>query len=129
MMRSFRELVWSVALLASFLFCSSIASAQQSSATLRGQVADSLGGLVVGATVVVADASGVEKTQTTDDQGRYTFTSLAPGLYTMRVTAPGFATYENTEVDIRAGRTEPLNITLAVAIEEQTVTVMEEAPV
>src|SRR5437868_10065058 len=119
-MRSFRGLVWSIVILASFLICSSNAFAQQSSATLRGQVADSLGGLVVGATVTAADANGVEKTATTDDQGRYTFTSLAPGLYTVRATAPGFAVYENAAVDIRAGRTEPLNITLAVAIEEQT---------
>jgi len=129
-MRSFRELVWSILLLATaFLISPSISSAQQSSATLRGQVADSLGGLVVAATVTVADANGVEKSATTDDQGRYTFTSLAPGLYTVRASAPGFATYENAAVDIRAGRTEPLNITLAVAIEEQTVTVTEEAPI
>ena len=47
----------------------------------------------------------------------------------MRATAPGVAGYENAGVDIRAGRTEPLNITLAVAIEEQTVTVTEEAPI
>src|SRR5690242_16239758 len=120
-MRSFRDLVWRFVVVVSFLFCASLAFAQQSSATLCVQVSDSFGGLIVGATVTVADANGGEKTATTDDQGHYAFTSLAPGLYTVRAIAPGFAVFENTGVDIRAGRTEPLNITLAVAIEEQVV--------
>jgi len=128
-MRSFRELFCRVVVLASFLSFSTIAFAQQSSATLRGQVADELGGLVVGATVTVSDASGVEKSTTTDDQGRYSFSSLAPGFYTVRATAPGFSTFENANVDIRAGRTDPFNITLPLTIEQQTVTVMEEAPI
>ena len=130
-MRSYRGLVGQSFLLifSLILFYSTNSFAQQSSATLRGQVADELGGLIVGATVTAADASGVEKTATTDEQGNYAFSALAPGLYTVHVNAPGFTAYENTSVEITAGRTEPLNITLAVAIEEQVVTVTEEAPV
>src|ERR1043166_1164909 len=103
-MRSFRELFCRVVILASFLSFSTTIFAQQSSATLRGQVADELGGLVIGATVTVSDSSGVQKSTTTDDQGRYSFSSLAPGIYTVRATATGFSTFENTNVDIRAGR-------------------------
>jgi hypothetical protein len=130
-MRTYRGLVWQVFLAAFIfvLFCSKVGFGQQSSATLRGQVADELGGLIVGATVTVADASGVEKVATTDDEGRYSFSSLAPGRYTVRVVAPGFALYENAEVEVAAGRTDPLNVTLPVAIEEQVVTVQEEAEI
>ncbi len=130
-MRSYRGLVWQIFLAAFIfvLFCSKVSFGQQSSATLRGQVADELGGLIVGATVTAADASGVEKTATTDDEGRYSFSSLAPGRYTVRVVAPGFALYENAEVEVAAGGTDPLNITLPVAIEEQVVTVTEEAEI
>ena len=42
---------------------------QQASGTLRGTVSDQLGGLVVGATVTATDASGVELTATSDDEG------------------------------------------------------------
>ncbi|MDQ3918439.1 MAG: carboxypeptidase regulatory-like domain-containing protein, partial [Acidobacteriota bacterium] len=105
------------------------ASAQQSLATLRGQVADELGGVIVGATVTATDAAGVSKTATTDDQGRYVFTALAPGRYTVRVTQAGFAPYENAAVEVQSGRTEPLNIVLSVAIEQEQVTVTAEAPV
>ncbi|HEX8140419.1 MAG TPA: carboxypeptidase regulatory-like domain-containing protein [Pyrinomonadaceae bacterium] len=113
-------------LLVSAIFCSSAAfGQQQSSGTLRGQVADEFGGLIVGATVTVTDASGVERTTTTDDEGRYAFTGLAPGRYTLRATSEGFAAFENT-AEVTAGRTEPLNLTLSVAIEQVEVTVAPE---
>ncbi|HWS53989.1 MAG TPA: carboxypeptidase regulatory-like domain-containing protein, partial [Pyrinomonadaceae bacterium] len=103
--------------------------AQQSQGTLRGQVTDELGGLVVGANVTATDASGVERTATTDDEGRYAFSSLAPGRYTVRVVAPSFALYENAGVEVTAGRTDPLDIVLSVAIELEEVTVTAETPV
>jgi hypothetical protein len=104
-------------------------SAQQSSGTLRGKVVDELGGIIIGATVTATDGAGVAKTATTDEQGNYVFSSLPPGRYTIRVAQAGFAPYENAAVDVQAGRTEPLNITLNVTIEQEQVTVMAEAPV
>src|SRR5687767_15772000 len=86
-------------LLGVFVTCAaSPAGAQQSQGTLRGRVTDELGGLVVGATVTAADASGVEKTATTDEEGNYAFTALPPGAYTVRVAASGFGLYENLGV-------------------------------
>ena len=111
------------------LACTLSVSAQQSSGTLRGQVADEFGGLIVGANVSVADQNGVEKTTTTDAEGNYAFPSLPPGRYTLTATAPGFATYENLEVEVTAGRTVPLNITLSVAIEQTEVTIEAESPI
>ena len=112
-----------------FLFCSLSVLAQQSSGTLRGRVADEFGGLIIGATVTVTDASGVEKTATTDNEGNYAFPSLAPGRYQLHAVAPGFATFENTALEVAAGRNEPLNITLSVAVEAAEVTVTAEPPV
>src|SRR6266850_3167725 len=111
------------------LVCVSVAIAQQSSGTLRGKVADEFGGLIVGATVTVADQNGVEKTAITDAEGNYSFPSLPPGRYTLHASAPGFAAFENSEVEVTAGRTVPLNITLSVAIEQAEVTITAEAPI
>jgi hypothetical protein len=111
------------------LVCVSMAVAQQSSGTLRGKVTDEFGGLIVGATVTVADQNGVEKTTTTDADGNYSFPSLPPGRYTLHASAPGFAAFENPEVELAAGRTVPLNITLNVAIEQSEVTITAEAPI
>ena len=65
---------------------------------------------------------------TTNDQGMYVFNGLVPGNYTVRVTTSGFAPYENTEVQVAAGRGgQPLNITLKVTIEEQKVTIESDS--
>src|SRR5687768_3447461 len=117
-----------ISLLAVLLFAAG-ATAQQSSGTLRGKVADEFGGLIVGATVTVADASGVQKTATTDAEGNFAFSSLPPGRYTLTVVAPGFAVYENSEVELAAGANVQSDITLTVAIEQTEVTVEAESPI
>src|SRR3954466_6787819 len=88
--------------------------AQQSLGTLRGNVKDELGGVIIGATVTASDAAGVEKTATTDEQGNYAFAGLAPGRYTVRINQGGFAPYENAAVEVQAGRSDPLDIILTV---------------
>lgn len=102
--------------------------AQQATGTLRGQLIDELGGVIVRATVTLVGESGDQRTVTTNGEGRYVFGGLTPGRYTVRATAPGFATYENTAVEISPGRSQTLNISLSVTIEKQEVTVNAEPP-
>jgi hypothetical protein len=104
------------------------ALAQQSQATLRGQVVDALGAVVIGVTVTATDAAGTERTAATNEQGQYVFPSLPPGRYAVRVNTPGFTPYENTQVEVTAGGTEPLDIVLTVAsaTEEVIVNIGEE---
>ena len=96
---------------------------QQRAGSLRGQVLDELGGAIVGASVTAIDGKGVEKTVVTNDGGSYTINGLAPGKYTVRVINAGFAMTETPDVEITAGKVQPLDITLKVAIEEQRVTI------
>jgi uncharacterized membrane protein YgcG len=129
-MRQLRVTVLKVAAVCAAVLCFSLcAAAQQSLGTLRGNVKDELGGVIIGATVTAADAAGVEKTATTDEQGNYAFAGLPPGRYTVRINQGGFAAYENLGVEVQAGRTAPLDIVLTVAIEQEEVTVTAEAPV
>ena len=104
------------------------ALAQQAAGTLRGQVSDEFGGVIVGATVTVTDASGKAKSAVTDSDGAYGVAGLMPGRYQIRVFATGFAPYENPEVDIKAGRNEMPQITLGVSLEKEEVTVASEGP-
>ena len=85
----------------------SSADAQQLKGELHGQVVDEFGGLIVGATVTLTDASGVAKTVATNNEGIYLFSGLAPGKYTLRVEARGFSLYENADVEVKAGSREP----------------------
>ncbi len=107
--------------------CVTSAAAQQRAGGLRGQVLDELGGAIVGVTVTVVNAVGEEKTAVTNDGGSYTFSALAPGKYTVRAIGSGFALYENTEVEIVAAKSQQLDITLKVTIEEQKVDIAADS--
>ncbi len=86
---------------------------------------DTLGAVVVGATVTAVDASLKEKSVVTNNQGVFTITGLAPGTYTVRVTAPNFGLYENTEVAITAGARQELTVALPVQSVNEQVEVSE----
>jgi hypothetical protein len=103
-----------------------MAAAQQRTGSLRGQVSDELGALVVGASVTLTAADGTQKTTATNAEGTYTFNSLAPGQYTLRVASPGFTPYEKTEVAVAAGPRTTHDVRLVVALEKQEITVTED---
>lgn len=101
------------------LFFNSNIHAQQTG-SLSGQIFDSLGAVVVGATVTATDANQKEKTALSNNQGAFTINGLAPGIYSVRVSAPNFGLYENTQVKIAAGRNEELIVALTVeSVNEQ----------
>ena len=107
----------------------SFAVAQQGTGSLRGQITDEFGGIVIGGTVTLVDASGAEKTATTNDEGVYLFNNLAPGTYTVRASTTGFAVYQSTGIQIAAGRREEFDIKLTITLENQDVTVSADTPV
>ena len=90
---------------------------------MRGQVVDSLGAIIVGATATAVDANGKEKSSITNQQGEFTIGGLAPGNYIVRVTAPNFGLYENAAVVIAAGKREELDVTLTVEAVSENVEV------
>ena len=121
-MKRFVRVVESLSLILAMILSANAAMAQ-GTGSLRGQVTDEQGGAIVGATVTLIDASNVEKTATTNDQGMYTIAGLAPGKYFLRVIASGFALFENESVEVALGRREPLNVKLTPTLEKQKVTV------
>jgi hypothetical protein len=107
-------------------FCVSVSVAQQRAGSLRGQVTDELGALVVGATVTLVSSDGTQKTATTNNEGMYTFNGVAPGAYTLRVVSPGFGDYEKTELTINSASRTTHDVRLVVTLEKQVITVNEE---
>src|SRR6202163_3735906 len=92
----------------------STAAFAQGRANLRGLITDEFGAAIVGATVTLTDASGAQKTATTNADGTYSFTGLAAGKYKISAIAAGFATSEQAEVDVAAARRDPFNISLKI---------------
>ena len=100
--------------------------AQQRAGSLRGQVTDELGALVVGATVTLVAADGTQRTATTNNDGIYTFNAVVPGAYTLRVASPGFTTYEKPDLAVAGGPRTTHDVRLVVTLERQVITVTED---
>ncbi|HXR97847.1 MAG TPA: carboxypeptidase-like regulatory domain-containing protein [Terriglobales bacterium] len=102
-----------------------VAMAQASSkGTIVGQVTDAQGAAVPGAVVVLTNnATNAAQPTTTNNVGRYTFTSLDPGLYTLSIKKDGFkeAVLKNQNVDV--GKQLTLNVPMQVGAAAQTVEV------
>lgn len=106
-------------LLCSLVF-TSLAAAQMG--TLRGAVLDPSGAVVPGASITLTLGSQAQHAKSGAD-GRYAFHSLAPGDYSIEVTAKGFAPLSMPSVIIAAGAAKDLNLPLSIAVEQQDVTV------
>ena len=111
------------------LLAAAPAAAQDSG--IAGAVTDDTGGVLPGVAVEAASPVLIEgaRLAITDARGRYAFTALRPGVYTVTFTLTGFTTVVREGVELTAGFTAPLNAALAVGALEETVTVSGRSPV
>src|SRR6266513_552303 len=77
--------------LTAFLLLCSLTVFAQRVKSLRGQVADQFGAVVVGATVTITDSNGKQQTVQTDNNGAYRFDNLVAGAYDLSAQQKGFA--------------------------------------
>jgi outer membrane receptor protein involved in Fe transport len=110
-----RVLLASTALAAGATIAIVPASAQTSTAQVRGQVSDASGAAVGGATVV-AVASGTNQTfrTTTDASGAYVLVGLRPGGYTVTITGASGAVFTQA-VSVSVGQSATLDAALGTA--------------
>jgi len=93
-------------------------------ATLTGVVTDPSGAVVAGAKVTLVDAdSGSSRDTVTDNQGYYTFASVAVGRYTVTIQAPGFQNVKLTDINLGGGEKRNANASLVLGNTNQTVEV------
>jgi hypothetical protein len=92
--------------------------------SISGVVADSGGGVLPGATVVVASNATGTKTETvTNASGAYTVPALSAGVYTVTVSLQGFKTSVINDVRVQLGIPTTLNAALDVGELAETITV------
>jgi hypothetical protein len=101
----------------------------ETTSAIVGQVTDATNAAIPDATVRVTNhATGLERSAKTDDEGRFNFTQLQPGTYSVKVEADGFDAQENANISSALGQRQEANFKLNVAHSEQTVEVTTEAP-
>ncbi|MGD0787226.1 MAG: carboxypeptidase-like regulatory domain-containing protein [Terracidiphilus sp.] len=118
-------LVWSVAW---FLPAGALGQGETTSAVV-GQVRDSSGAVVMGATVTIMSLdAGLRRIATTDNAGRFDFPQLRPGVYSVKVEAPGFESQKNDNVVASLGQKQTVDFILRVTRTTDSVEVTGEAP-
>ncbi|HEY8187063.1 MAG TPA: TonB-dependent receptor [Pyrinomonadaceae bacterium] len=82
---------------------------------IEGALKDQNGAVILGAEVKVLNkATGAERTVTTDAEGHYVVPLLSPGIYRVKITAPGFAAASLEEVRVVITESTIVNVSLAV---------------
>jgi hypothetical protein len=111
------------------LLVSTHSHAQAIYGSIFGQVTDKSGAAVPGATITVTDESkGTTVTSTSNGNGEYAVDHLIPDTYTVSVTAKGFTTQENKNIQVAADTSPKLDVQLAVGSSSQTIEVTSEVP-
>ena len=102
--------------------------AQTATGTIVGQVSDPSGAAVVNAEVKVTDpTTNSSQTAKTNEVGRFTFPSVAPGTYDVTVTATGFTQSRLAAQKVDVGESLTLNVTLQVGATSTVVEVQAAA--
>jgi hypothetical protein len=105
-----------------------MASAQQTTATVVGNVTDPTGSIIPGATVTIIN-SGTNATRSTktDADGKYAIPYLVAGTYILRVEMPGFAKQELQGIVLDASQTDRHDFALTIGEVKDTITVQSSA--
>ena len=101
--------------------------AQARPGSLTGVVTDPSGASVAKAAIRLINSGGASIDTTTNRDGVYEFKNVAPGTYTLKAVAKGFALLTKEDVQIIAGQLQQLNIPLTIQIEEQKVEVSDSS--
>jgi hypothetical protein len=102
----------------------------ETTSAIQGQVSDSSGAVVSGATVTITSLdTGSKRSVNTDEAGRFNFPQLKPGAYKVEINARGFEAQSADNVFSGLGQKQTVNFTLKVAHSNEVVEVSSEAPI
>jgi hypothetical protein len=119
-----RLIVSTLAVIALILGISLAASAQNTSASVRGTVTDGQGAAIAGANVTLVNVDTADsRSEKSDRDGSYNFPSLPIGRYTLTVTMDGFKTFEEKDVLVHVNDSLTLDAQLSVGVRSETIEV------
>src|SRR6266446_8122690 len=107
---------------------SSPAFAQSVTGNISGSVTDPNGAVVAGASVaLVNDQTNDKRDQPTNESGRFSFVSVQPGVYTLKIEHQGFETMLRTKVVLSANEALALGeLPMKTGQVTETVTIQSE---
>ena len=101
-----------------------------STGTIQGRVTDAQGAVLPGVTITATSPSALgAQTTVTSETGNYRFPAIPPGVYTVTYELTGFNNVRREGIQIALGFTANVNVELALATLQETVTVTGQSPI
>ena len=115
-------------LLVAGMFLAMRLASGQTLGEITGEVKDQSGAVAPNATVTVTNTgTNAARSTSTNAVGIYSFPSLVPGNYQVKVEAPGFQSVVRTNIELQVQQTARIDFTLAVGQAAQAVEVSAAA--
>src|SRR5512145_1201232 len=128
--------IWSAGLLVAALTLAAAApvyaqgGGASSTGTIQGRAMDAQGAVLPGVTVTATSPALIQPQSTvTSETGNYRFPAVPPGSYELTYELAGFNTLKRSGIAITLGFTANVNVELALATLQETVTVSGASPV
>jgi hypothetical protein len=103
------------------------AAAQDTTGSISGTATDEQQAVLPGVTILVTQVeTGTERTQVTDEHGRYRVLGLTPGPYKLTADLASFRTVVRDQLTVAIGKDLLVDIVMQVGGHEETVTVAGE---
>lgn len=103
------------------------AFAQEKTGRLSGRITDEQGNFVALAEVFLIAANGKTMTTSSAEDGRYTFGSVLPGKYNLKIKSRDFDLFKAENISIESGKTASFDVQLKIKAIIETVDV-ESSP-
>src|SRR5918993_3513719 len=101
-----------------------------STGTIQGRVTDAQGAIMPGVTVTATSPALIQpQTTVTSETGNYRFPAVPPGNFELTYELAGFNSLKRSGISITLGFTANVNVELALATLQETVTVSGQSPV
>ncbi|MEO8502563.1 MAG: TonB-dependent receptor [Acidobacteriota bacterium] len=124
-----RTAIGAVALVLCLLALPGMVVAQSTGGDLNGKVVDANKAPLPGVTVTATNKdTGLKRSDTTGADGGFRMPSLPAGAYTVNADLTGYGTVAVEDVVINVASSRTLEVTLAQSTVQETVTVVDEAP-
>ncbi|GGG90263.1 carboxypeptidase regulatory-like domain-containing protein [Silvibacterium dinghuense] len=127
--RNYRPSLFLSALFLVWIVAIAPVRAQTYNGQLRGTVTDPSGATIKSASITLTDEHTAQVRSTdTDGAGAYVFNALQPSVYTLKISAPGFAPAERTHIALATQDFLTLDVPLSLGTASNVVQVSAEAP-
>jgi hypothetical protein len=106
------------------------AQSQAANGAIEGTVRDNSGGVLPGVTIALVNTdTGAQRIVVTNESGLYRAVLLPLGTYRLAAELAGFKKYEQAGIELSAGRTAEINVTMQVGDLNETVSVTADSPI